>query len=228
MPEAADTPSATIAGDDLFEPAGAISPSARPKPARAASRTRRRIDFPLPDRPDFTAVYRLYSADDLLYVGMSNNPLERFIEHRADKDWWPQVELYSIEWFDTRAEAEYAEEDAIKDEWPLYNIAHQPRGNGPLVLSSYVVGQLVDAMREAVECVTAELSDDQVKEAITAFRATFDPEMFPDASIHFREQRATAVDLVPLDLQSVIEALGAFRPPTGTSLRVPSVERTAA
>ncbi|MFB7845493.1 GntR family transcriptional regulator [Streptomyces sp. NPDC056053] len=71
------------------------------------------------------AVYRLYDAGGtLLYVGLSGNPTKRFLGHRADKPWWPEVNTHTLQWFNSRDDASVAERDAIADERPRYNKAH--------------------------------------------------------------------------------------------------------
>jgi predicted GIY-YIG superfamily endonuclease len=97
------------------EKAAEIQDAARQK-AEAAGDARR------------TALYRLRtSEDDLLYVGISTQPLQRWIQHAADKDWWPEVANMSIEWFDSSAEALALEAHAIRTESPLHNIVHNDR-----------------------------------------------------------------------------------------------------
>lgn len=72
-----------------------------------------------------TALYRLHNkAGDLLYVGISGDPLRRWPEHAADKEWWPEVSRFSIDWFDNRPAALAAERDAIRAEKPLHNVVH--------------------------------------------------------------------------------------------------------
>lgn len=74
---------------------------------------------------DRTALYRLHDAEGvLLYVGITSDPQQRFSAHKQDKPWWPDVARKSIEWYDTRADAELAEEAAIKIKSPRYNIVH--------------------------------------------------------------------------------------------------------
>lgn len=189
-------------------------------------------DGPLPPRPptrkrsdgkppEHTAVYRLYAVgDELLYVGMSNAPLERFIEHRDDKDWWPQVETYSITWFLTRSEAEEAETAAIKDEWPMHNIAHQPRANGPFVMPSYLAELLVSELRAAVRATIEGASDKQIQHAEELFRVAFDPDILPNSEIWFMESDAPDQRACQ-NVDDVIKALGDFRPPIGNSMRDP-------
>jgi predicted GIY-YIG superfamily endonuclease len=83
---------------------------------------------PMPNKPEVptrTAVYRLRNNDgDLLYVGISGAPQRRWMEHAGDKEWWPEVSQFAIEWFETREEALSAEAKAIRAEKPVRNIAH--------------------------------------------------------------------------------------------------------
>lgn len=73
--------------------------------------------------PGRTAVYRHYDdAGTLLYIGMTNNPDQRFILHAYTSLWHPFSTRCDVEWFDTRVEATDAERDAIAGERPLFNI----------------------------------------------------------------------------------------------------------
>ncbi len=38
--------------------------------------------------------------------------------------WWDELRSLTVDWYETRAEAEAAEEAAIKSEWPKYNKTH--------------------------------------------------------------------------------------------------------
>jgi hypothetical protein len=80
---------------------------------------------PAPDSGP-TAVYRLWdSQGQLLYVGLSHSPRERYVQHEGDKLWWPTVQRRHETWYDTRKEAEAAERVAIGNEAPLYNRTDQ-------------------------------------------------------------------------------------------------------
>lgn len=73
-------------------------------------------------------LYRFWSdADELLYVGITARPWERWKQHRAEKAWWEEVAKVTIENFATRAEVKAAETVAIKTEGPRYNIAEVPK-----------------------------------------------------------------------------------------------------
>jgi len=73
------------------------------------------------------AVYRLYDANDvLLYVGISKSFGRRWRSHRAEKPWWPEVHHQTIDWLETREEADEAETVAVLNEKPRYNIAKVP------------------------------------------------------------------------------------------------------
>jgi excinuclease UvrABC nuclease subunit len=79
----------------------------------------------MPELPERTALYRLLDhSRNLLYVGISNDPEERFASHRREKAWWPQVDGISIEWFESRRAASLAEAHTIATENPRHNI-HQ-------------------------------------------------------------------------------------------------------
>ena len=68
-------------------------------------------------------LYRFYSATgQLLYVGITMNPAQRFRSHRDTKTWWGDVAGISIENYDTREDLENAERRAIQVEHPLHNI----------------------------------------------------------------------------------------------------------
>jgi predicted GIY-YIG superfamily endonuclease len=70
-------------------------------------------------------LYRFYSATgQLLYVGITNNPPERFRQHRDGKDWWELVSGMKIETYGSREELAEAERSAIQIEHPLYNVVY--------------------------------------------------------------------------------------------------------
>lgn len=82
----------------------------------------------MPEAPERTALYRLYNKDDvLLYVGISLDPARRWKKHKANRSrshWTGLVTRETVEWFETWAKAEAAEEQAIKTERPIHNGTH--------------------------------------------------------------------------------------------------------
>lgn len=77
--------------------------------------------------PERTALYRLYGdADELFYIGVAKDILMRWKRHAYQKSWWPQVLKMTVEWHDSREEAERAEEAAIRAEHPKYNVPYSP------------------------------------------------------------------------------------------------------
>jgi hypothetical protein len=70
-----------------------------------------------------TAVYRIYDVgDNLLYVGITNDLVIRWIGHRADRRWWrTEAHRYDVRWYPTRALAAAEEKRAIMAECPKYN-----------------------------------------------------------------------------------------------------------
>lgn len=77
------------------------------------------------------ALYRFFNTKgELLYVGITNDPENRFRGHRADKPWWCQMATMKVENFKSRDELALAELQAIQSERPKYNKANlQPREN---------------------------------------------------------------------------------------------------
>jgi predicted GIY-YIG superfamily endonuclease len=72
-----------------------------------------------------TTLYRFYNtADELLYVGISEKGPERWKAHRKDKPWWTDVARTTTEHYDTRTEALDAERAAIIAEHPKHNVVH--------------------------------------------------------------------------------------------------------
>lgn len=71
-----------------------------------------------------TALYRFYDAhENLLYVGITNDPWRRWRRHVLEKPWYPQVKHQSVTWYDTERQARKAETRAIRSEYPQFNIA---------------------------------------------------------------------------------------------------------
>lgn len=80
-----------------------------------------------------TVLYRFYGArDELLYVGVTDNPGERWTDHMREKPWWAKVRRQTGEWFGSREAAEDAERKAIENELPRYNVVHSRNAPGPL------------------------------------------------------------------------------------------------
>lgn len=72
-----------------------------------------------------TALYRYYNLkDELIYVGISNNPVNRASEHKREKTWFTEIRRITVDWFDRRESALEAEKTAIQKYSPKYNIVH--------------------------------------------------------------------------------------------------------
>jgi predicted GIY-YIG superfamily endonuclease len=88
----------------------------------------------IPPRPEgaAVAVYRLYSArGNLIYVGCTSQPYERFQAHRRGAYWWHEVGDSAIHWFATADEGADEELWAIEHERPLVNEGRLIRYNPP-------------------------------------------------------------------------------------------------
>src|SRR5699024_9538324 len=75
------------------------------------------------------ALYRFYGdTGTLLYTGITNNPARRFTQHEESKEWWHSVRGITIDWYETRPDAEAAERRAIHVEQPRHtNMRPAPR-----------------------------------------------------------------------------------------------------
>jgi predicted GIY-YIG superfamily endonuclease len=74
-----------------------------------------------------TTLYRFYNKDGaLLYVGITNNCKQRFLEHRLYMKWWPEAHHSTLQIFPERAPAVEAERKAIQTENPLHNVMWGP------------------------------------------------------------------------------------------------------
>ena len=70
-------------------------------------------------------LYRHYHpSGDLLYVGISLEPLRRQQQHTKEAHWRNMITRILIEPFETREEALAAEEFAIRNEFPKFNTTH--------------------------------------------------------------------------------------------------------
>jgi predicted GIY-YIG superfamily endonuclease len=73
-------------------------------------------------------LYRFFDAgEQLLYIGITANPPQRFKAHQTEKGWWDAVSGIRIETFESRAQLVEAERVAIQAERPLYNIVHNSK-----------------------------------------------------------------------------------------------------
>lgn len=83
--------------------------------------------LPLRETDGRSAVYRVFGdGQQLLYIGSSERPRQRWHEHRHRTAWWPQARVYSLTWLPTREAAYEAEALAIAAEHPVFNQIWQP------------------------------------------------------------------------------------------------------
>jgi len=69
-------------------------------------------------------IYRHFDAEgNLLYVGMSNNPINRLDNHRATAAWYHLIRSMTMEECGSMEEAAIKELEAIKNENPIHNIS---------------------------------------------------------------------------------------------------------
>lgn len=80
---------------------------------------------------DGIALYRIWGDGDLLlYIGISNDFGRRWKEEAKQQPWWPEMRRLTADaFFESRAQAEAAEEAAIRTEGPKYNKRHVTPGS---------------------------------------------------------------------------------------------------
>lgn len=90
------------------------------KPSKEAKQARKEKSL----EPSNQTLYRFFNSDrELLYVGITNNPFNRFTGHSKDKDWFSEIAYATFEHYSSRLEVDRAETAAIKAEKPKYNKA---------------------------------------------------------------------------------------------------------
>lgn len=74
-------------------------------------------------------LYKLYDVGDrVLYIGITDRGPARLVEHYRNKPWFGSVVRVEFERYETRQEVVMAEEKAIKQLRPVYNIVHNRNG----------------------------------------------------------------------------------------------------
>jgi predicted GIY-YIG superfamily endonuclease len=67
-------------------------------------------------------VYWLFDAEDrVLYIGCTQNLVQRLEQHSTQKDWWSRVSRVEAVGYPDRASAHSAESAAIYAERPIFN-----------------------------------------------------------------------------------------------------------
>lgn len=78
-----------------------------------------------------TWVYWLHNKDEvLLYVGVTQQPHNRFMAHSRTKSWWETVAFIRLRRLPTLHEAWALEREVICNNTPLYNVAGKPGWSG--------------------------------------------------------------------------------------------------
>lgn len=78
-------------------------------------------------RPKPVAVYRFFdAAGQLIYVGQTADPKERFRRHSAESDWWSEVAHRLVDWWPDKAAAVAEEARLVAEQSPRYNVQHSP------------------------------------------------------------------------------------------------------
>ena len=99
-----------------------------------------------------TTLYTCYDADDvLLYIGITDNLIERTYAHIKRSSWMDFAARTTYERFPTREAAEAEEEKRISELSPLFNSRHNEHPDAPRRLVEYLVKHnRVDLLAPAV------------------------------------------------------------------------------
>jgi predicted GIY-YIG superfamily endonuclease len=102
--------------------------ASRSKSYEAAARWNREKPEPpaWPEHLGRTALYRLYNAaDEVIYIGITDDLKGRMEWHAANQTWWPEVTRRTVAFYPDWDAADAAETLAIAAEKPIYNKAKQ-------------------------------------------------------------------------------------------------------
>jgi predicted GIY-YIG superfamily endonuclease len=95
-----------------------------------------------PKYPRGVYLYRHWDADGrLLYVGIANMPGQRERQHAKSSPWMEFQAEMTVERFETRREAEDAEDAAIANEQPIFNLAGNDTPEARERLTTYLTGR---------------------------------------------------------------------------------------
>jgi hypothetical protein len=90
-----------------------------------------------------TSLYRYYDRHGaLLYVGISEDWELRLKNHQRYSEWFPYAYQLCLEHHRSRKSAQAAEREAIRSEWPLYNVHSSTRKTGPALKEAKVLRQI--------------------------------------------------------------------------------------
>lgn len=163
-----------------------------------------------------TSLYRFYDeADQLLYVGITGDPRARWAQHAAERAWWPDVARHSVEWLDSREDAEAAELAAITAEGPLHNVAGTGRHRDAAMAfraqrHEAAEHPLVETVRTALRTV-AGMADAAEKARVTTALLREWPQLHGE----LRTARQDAVDALHrghgLDFPKIAKLIGTDR-----------------
>ncbi len=81
-----------------------------------------------------TCLYRYFNvAKEVIYIGIAYDFATRHSAHLRDDDWAHEIDSHTIEWFDNRMDAAYAEVAAVLAEKPKHNKVKWLIEGGPIL-----------------------------------------------------------------------------------------------
>lgn len=100
-----------------------------------------------------THLYRIWSGELLLYVGISKSFLKRFSEHMVDQPWADEVTNVSCDVYETREQAIEAEKEAIEDEKPKYNKLLQKKEKPTVIAQRHWAAASVEDRQKSLDII---------------------------------------------------------------------------
>jgi predicted GIY-YIG superfamily endonuclease len=113
-------------------------------------------------------LYRFFSGyNELLYVGITNNPPSRFRSHGDNQVWWRMVDRIELTHYSDRKTLKQAEREAIQAEAPVFNVAGAGRH-----IQEFVEEAKSDLFLDEMFAAVAATGITDVDKALKEYRAT--------------------------------------------------------
>ena len=105
------------------------------------------------------SLYRHYdSNDNLLYIGVSLNALNRLSQHKRTGAWFNDISRVSIDKYETRQLVLDAEREAIVNESPKYNKQHSNNKDNLIYNNELVAKLRLDLVLLSTEKLNSEIA----------------------------------------------------------------------
>ena len=118
--------------------------------------------------PNTPGVYKFFTNHEIIYIGISMNPMKRSRQHDKMQEWRQEISQISVHWFDTRWEAEEAEIVLIKHYRPKHNVEFnddEPIHNKMYLKTGVRLEKIINAMDSET---LSDYNDAAMRKAIDA------------------------------------------------------------